>query len=132
MDASLPPEPLADIRATPEEICTEGVSYRNLKTRMGESLVFITLDVIVPEHWSVGQGRDWRERIESKLKETRPRAQAATHLEPSAKASEVKPRREAEHWTDQSDLSDAAFTRFSRCSAKCMAKNAPSALRSTE
>jgi hypothetical protein len=113
MDASLPPEQLAGIRAALEDICTEWVSYRNLKTRMGESLVFITLDVIVPEHWSVRRGRDWRERIESRLKETIPRAQAATHLEPSAKASDVKLRREAKHRTDQSDLSDAAFTRFS-------------------
>ena len=71
MDASLPPGQLAGIRDAPENICAEGVSYRNLKTRMGGSLVFITLDVIVPEHWSVRQGRDWRERIESRLKETR-------------------------------------------------------------
>ena len=92
MDASLPPGQLAGIRAALEEICTKGVSYRNLKTRMGGSLVFITLDVIVPESWSVRQGHDWCERIESRLREKIPHAQVTTHLEPSAKASEVKPR----------------------------------------
>lgn len=85
MDASLPSEQLADIIAALTELCRDGVNCRNLKTRMGGSFVFITLDVIVPEHWSVRQGHDWCERIESRLQQILPHAQVTTHLEPSIK-----------------------------------------------
>jgi cation diffusion facilitator family transporter len=91
MDAALPPGQLAEISAALQEICTEGVSYRNLKTRMGGSLVFITLDVIVPEHWSVRQGHDWCESIESRLRERIPHVHVTTHLEPTAKAPSPAP-----------------------------------------
>lgn len=85
MDASLPSEQLAEISRALQELCTEGVRCHNLKTRMGGSFVFITLDVIVPEHWSVRQGHDWCERIESRLQQILPNAQVTTHLEPSTK-----------------------------------------------
>lgn len=82
MDAALPPGRIAEIRSALQELCGETVSWQNLKTRMGGSLVFITLDVMVPEEWSVRQGHDWCERIESRLQQLIPNARVATHLEP--------------------------------------------------
>ncbi|NTU53658.1 MAG: cation transporter [Chlorobiaceae bacterium] len=91
MDASLPSGELVRIETALQDLCKEGVSYRNLKTRMGGRIVFITLDVLVPESWSVRQGHDWCERIESRLRQTIPYCHVTTHLEPSGEA--LKPGR---------------------------------------
>jgi cation diffusion facilitator family transporter len=82
MDASLPAGRIAEIRSALQELCGDTVSWQNLKTRMGGSLVFITLDLLVPEDWSVRQGHDWCERIESRLQELIPNVRVTTHLEP--------------------------------------------------
>lgn len=82
MDASLPPGQIAEIQSALQEICGKTVSWQNLKTRMGGSLVFITLDLLVPETWSIRQGHDWCERIETRLQEAIPNALVTTHLEP--------------------------------------------------
>jgi cation diffusion facilitator family transporter len=48
MDASLPSEQVAEIRKAMQEICRDGVSCRNLKTRQGGCIVFISMDVLFP------------------------------------------------------------------------------------
>jgi cation diffusion facilitator family transporter len=83
MDAALPSTELARIKTALQDLCKDGVSYRNLKTRMGGRIVFITLDVMVPETWSVRQGHDCCERIESRLHQTIPYVHVTTHIEPS-------------------------------------------------
>ncbi|QEQ56698.1 cation diffusion facilitator family transporter [Chlorobium phaeovibrioides] len=83
MDASLPSDQLADIHTALKNISMDGVSCHNLKTRMGGSIVFITLDVMVPGNWSVQQGHDCCESIEAHLQKMLPHTHVTTHLEPS-------------------------------------------------
>jgi len=82
MDASLPAGQIADINTSLQEICRDGVTFKNLRTRMGGNVVFITLDVLVPGNWSVQLGHEWCERIESILHKVVPHSFVTTHLEP--------------------------------------------------
>lgn len=82
MDAALSPDQIAEIQAALLEVCGDEVTYKNLKTRLGGNVAFITLDVLVPASWSVQLGHDWCERIEAHLHQVIQNSQVVTHLEP--------------------------------------------------
>lgn len=82
MDAAMDEESLATIRATLDDFAGRDVSYKNLKTRRAGVESFIQVDVMVPRDWSVGQGHDMLDEIESRLTAALPHASVVTHLEP--------------------------------------------------
>ncbi|RXK88399.1 cation transporter [Chlorobaculum sp. 24CR] len=82
MDAALSADQIASINAALREVCGQEVSCKNLKTRLGGNVAFITLDVLVPASWSVQVGHDWCERIEAHLQTVVPNCRVTTHLEP--------------------------------------------------
>jgi len=58
------------------------VAYKNLKTRRSGTVSFIQVDILVPRQWTVGQGHDVLDEIESRLASIVPNANIVTHLEP--------------------------------------------------
>ncbi len=82
MDASLPPEQVADIDAVLDRYREQGLDFHALRTRQAGSRVFVSVHVLVPGRWTVQQGHDWSERIERDIRAAMPRAHVLTHLEP--------------------------------------------------
>lgn len=82
MDASLPPEQVADIEAVLDRYREQGLDFHALRTRRAGSRAFVTMHVLVPGRWTVQQGHDWSERIERDIRAAMPRAHVLTHLEP--------------------------------------------------
>ncbi len=82
MDASLPPEQVADIEAVLDRYREQGLDFHALRTRQAGSRVFVSVHVLVPGRWTVQQGHDWSERIERDIRAAMPRAHVLTHLEP--------------------------------------------------
>ena len=82
MDSALDEESLARIRTLLDSLAERDVIYKNLKTRRAGVESFIQVDVLVPRHWTVGQGHDVLDEIETRLAAILPDAAIATHLEP--------------------------------------------------
>jgi cation diffusion facilitator family transporter len=82
MDVSLPVEKLDQIEALLVGYREQGLDFHALRTRQAGSRVFVTLHVLVPGQWTVQEGHDWAERIESDIRRGLPHAHVTTHLEP--------------------------------------------------
>lgn len=82
MDSAMDEESLASIRASLDNFAGRGIAYKNLKTRRAGVESFIQVDILVPRHWSVGQGHDVLDEIEAGLTAILPHAAIVTHLEP--------------------------------------------------
>jgi cation diffusion facilitator family transporter len=59
-----------------------GIQFENLTTHVAGFRRFVSLRVLVPESWTVKQGRDLCEAIELTIGATLPNTQAIAHLEP--------------------------------------------------
>jgi cation diffusion facilitator family transporter len=82
MDISLPPETLATIETILLTYRAQGLDFHALRTRQAGSRAFITLHVLVPSHWTVQQGHNWAERVETDIRLAVSHAHVTTHLEP--------------------------------------------------
>ena len=82
MDGALVEDRLENIKATLDAFAERGVGYKNLKTRRAGTVSFIQVDITVPRQWTVGQGHDVLDEIESRLASIVPNANIVTHLEP--------------------------------------------------
>lgn len=85
MDVSLPPEKIEQIHTLLADYRAQGLDFNALRTRQAGSQAFVTLNVLVPGHWTVQHGHDWAERIENDLREVLQQADITTHLEPMEK-----------------------------------------------
>jgi cation diffusion facilitator family transporter len=82
MDAALPAEEIARLRALLDGYASEGIEYHALRTRQSGPRRFVSVHVLVPPQWSVQRGHDALERIESAIRRTLPPITVFTHLEP--------------------------------------------------
>ena len=82
MDGALVEDRLENIKATLDAFAERDVTYKNLKTRRAGTISFIQVDILVPRQWTVGQGHDVLDEIESRLASIVPGANIVTHLEP--------------------------------------------------
>lgn len=82
LDAALPPEDLAIIDDVLQRHTSDEVHFHQIQTRQAGQYRFITMHVLVPGAWTVQQGHDLLEHVESHLKESLPFATIYTHLEP--------------------------------------------------
>jgi cation diffusion facilitator family transporter len=82
MDVSLPAEKLEQIEAFLSEYRSQGLAFHALRTRQAGSRAFVTLHVLVPGDWTVQQGHDWAERIETDIRHALQHVHVITHLEP--------------------------------------------------
>lgn len=82
MDISLPPAELEQIKSVLGHYESDEVRYHALRTRRAGTRRFVTMHVLVPGAWSVKQGHDLVDRIESELNEALPSLSVITHIEP--------------------------------------------------
>lgn len=82
MDQSLPPEKLQQITLLFTTYEAQGLRFHLLKTRQSGSQSFISFHVLVPGDWTVRQGHDLCESLETAIVNQIAGAQVTTHLEP--------------------------------------------------
>lgn len=82
MDHALPEEDRAKIAGTLSAFTNEDVQFHALRTRAAGRRAFVSVHVLVPGEWSVGQGHDLAERIEAAVRAEIEHATVFTHLEP--------------------------------------------------
>lgn len=82
MDAALPADEIARIKSVLARFETEKVRYHALRTRRAGTLRFVTMHVLVPGAWSVKEGHDLVDTIESALHEELPSLSIIIHIEP--------------------------------------------------
>jgi cation diffusion facilitator family transporter len=82
MDVSMAAEDLVAIETVLDGYRRQGLEFHALRTRQAGSRAFVSLHVLVPGAWTVQQGHDWSERIESDIRQAVPGAHLTTHLEP--------------------------------------------------
>ncbi|MCW5873736.1 MAG: cation transporter [Anaerolineales bacterium] len=68
LDAALPPEQLAAVRAAIKGELPEGVQYHALRTRQSGARSFVSLHVLVPGGWTVLRGHRLLERVEAAVR----------------------------------------------------------------
>lgn len=82
LDHALEPDEIDEIEDVLRGYRSEGISFHALRTRRAAHRAFISVHVLVPGEWSVQQGHDKAEQIESDLRELFDVATVFTHLEP--------------------------------------------------
>lgn len=82
LDHALEADEIERIEDVFDEYRGLGISFHALRTRRAAQRAFISFHVLVPGEWSVQDGHDMAERIESDLRERFQTATVFTHLEP--------------------------------------------------
>lgn len=83
MDQALPPESVRKIEAILDGYRSAEVEFHAIRTRAAAGRSFVSMHVLVPGGWSVQQGHDLVERLESEIATTVPGTTVFTHVEPS-------------------------------------------------
>lgn len=82
MDHALGQDEQTAIQAVLDGYRSEGVEFHALRTRQSGPRAFVSLHVLVPGGWTVGEGHDLAERVASDIRERLPYATVFTHVEP--------------------------------------------------
>jgi cation diffusion facilitator family transporter len=82
MDVALPHAEHALVVAILARYREHGIDYHALRTRESGARRFVELHVLVPGHWSIQQGHELVERLESDIRQNLPHTTVLTHLEP--------------------------------------------------
>jgi cation diffusion facilitator family transporter len=84
MDSSLPSEEVALVVEALERYRGQGVEYHALRTQRAGARRFVSVHVLVPDHWTVHAGHQMLEKIEADIRKRLANATVFTHLEPVA------------------------------------------------
>lgn len=82
LDAALPRDENEQIAEILRGHQSEEVQFHALQTRESGRHRFVSMHVLVPGSWTVGQGHDLVEQIESQIREALPDTSVITHVEP--------------------------------------------------
>ncbi|MEP7035105.1 MAG: cation diffusion facilitator family transporter [Dermatophilaceae bacterium] len=82
LDAAMPPDDLARVKAVLDLKRTADVEFTDLRTRESGRHRFVSLTVLVPGTWTVEQGHEVTEDIEATIVSELPDTAVQTHLEP--------------------------------------------------
>jgi len=82
MDAALPADQQRLIAAILDRYRAHGLAFHAVRTRQAGARAFVTMHLLVPGNWSVQEGHDWAEKVETEIREALPHANVITHLEP--------------------------------------------------
>lgn len=82
LDVAISPEELDKVREALDSFAERGVSYHALRTRQAAARRFLDVHLLVPGHWTVKQGHDLAEEVETKIRGLIPNASITTHVEP--------------------------------------------------
>jgi len=83
LDRTLPPEDQEAILSVLSRYEEKGIRFHALRTRASGPRRFISMHVLVPGKWTVQQGHDLSEQIETNLAEALPHSTFFIHIEPS-------------------------------------------------
>ncbi len=92
LDASIPLQERQIIDELLSAYDHQQVQFHAIRTRMAGMMRFVSFHVLVPGAWTVQQGHDLCEEIESKISQSLPNINVFTHLEPLE---------DPKSWTDQ-------------------------------
>lgn len=81
MDKALPPEDLKVVCEILDKLKQAGIAYHDLRTRQSGFSKFVSVHVLVPGEWTVQQGHQLVERIETDIRASLPNVEVITHLE---------------------------------------------------
>lgn len=82
LDTTLPKEEIDKIRLIFSEYEHQGIQFHAMRSRIAGTHRFISFHVLVPGAWTVQQGHDLSEAIESSITQALPESTVITHLEP--------------------------------------------------
>ena len=82
MDAALPEEQSAEIARVIGTFSSPEVSFHGLRTRLSGHRGFAEVHILVPGAWSVTEGHNLAERVETAVQAAVPDVALLTHLEP--------------------------------------------------
>ena len=82
MDASLPAADQAAVDAVLDRHRTDMITFHAVRTRAAGRYRFVSLHLLVPGDWTVQQGHDLAEQVETEIIEALPDASVLTHIEP--------------------------------------------------
>jgi cation diffusion facilitator family transporter len=83
MDTAIPAEEQNALREALDSYASRGIQYHGLRTRQSGAQQFVSFHVIAPGAWTVQQGHDLLEEIETHLRRVLPNATVITHMEPA-------------------------------------------------
>lgn len=82
MDKALSAEDQITLQHIFEKYRENGIEFHALLTRLAGAKKFVSVHVLVPGNWSVQQGHELMEQIETDIRNTIPNISITTHLEP--------------------------------------------------
>jgi len=82
MDASIPAEELASVRAILDSYQVQGIRYHALRSRQAAARKFLVVHLLVPGSWTVRQGHKLAEQVEYDVRGAVPNSNIVTHIEP--------------------------------------------------
>jgi cation diffusion facilitator family transporter len=82
MDVALPPEETARVNAILDSYQGQGVRYHALRSRQAAARKFLVVHLLVPGAWTVSQGHQIAEQVETEVLRAIPYSSIATHVEP--------------------------------------------------
>lgn len=82
MDVSLPASELASVKAILDSYQSRGIRYHALRSRQAAARKFLVVHLLVPGSWTVRQGHQVAEQVESEVRGAVPNSNIVTHIEP--------------------------------------------------
>jgi cation diffusion facilitator family transporter len=82
MDTAIPEAELQRVRSVLDGYESRGVIYHALRTRQSGARRFVSMHVLLPNHWSIEQGHALVEDLEADIRRALPNTTVFTHLEP--------------------------------------------------
>ncbi|HET7856599.1 MAG TPA: cation diffusion facilitator family transporter [Gaiellaceae bacterium] len=82
MDHALPPEELEALEHVLDRYRSGSVSFHAVRTRQAGRRSFVSMHVLVPGAWSVGEAHVLADRLEGDVRAALPGASVTTHVEP--------------------------------------------------
>jgi cation diffusion facilitator family transporter len=82
LDAALPPQEMASVKAILDAYQSQGVKYHALRSRQAAARKFLAVHLLVPGNWTVRQGHALAEQVEQQVLAALPNANIVTHIEP--------------------------------------------------
>jgi cation diffusion facilitator family transporter len=82
IDGALPEEEQRSVAEALSTFQEKGTLFHAIRTRVAGPRRFVSMHVLVPGAWTVQQGHDLCERVESAVRQALPQTTVMTHLEP--------------------------------------------------
>lgn len=82
MDVALPAAEHALVTAVLARYREQGIDFHALRTRESGARRFVELHLLMPGEWTIQEGHDLAERLESDIRRALPQTTVLTHLEP--------------------------------------------------